>query len=415
MIIGRGAVGSAGNGPATAAWLLSANLLLAAASFRAIKPSLTDNAFAAFVLCFAISTFLSFETQNWKEYVLFLLCVPAPYLAGRFMRVRRINQLPRAALGWSSAFVAVATSIVIFAVYREGMHGSVRTTIFGLAETQTIFASALGCMSIAFIYSDIPANSPRSRLFLFLIFAATAAFVVALVRFAIVAIAVTAIFSMAVLHFQKESIARRAAISVLVACLLGIGAATLIRPGGVSAFAGEAIRDMATETYKAASARAVKIDRDKLPSCRQETDGIDRSVHVRALLLGDAFYLLPKADFFGLGLDSFPALTCITGYQVHNIFLQAFVELGWIAGFLLLLLCGVPLIYLRDINIDRDCLLARNFLVTSLAFFSLIGLAHGSVSRTLPLFLVMGALSSFYANEPIPKSSLSAKIGPTSC
>jgi O-antigen ligase len=411
LTLGFGLAGSTGNGPITAGWLLAVSAFLILANRRIPNYKPTDGIVAVFVACCAISISRSFDPENWKEYLLLAICVPAPYLAGRLTTVSQLRRAPQAVLMVSAAFTTVASIVVTYSLYKSGLDGLDRTSVLGLGEAQVVFSVALGCLAISLAHADLPMGRLPARVLLFLVFVATMVLVASMVRFTILAMIASLIFAAIVFSLQGKLDDRKTAIVICVACLLGTLAATSLRPT-VTAFAGEAVADVVHETEKSRSAVAP----DGIPSCQHPITDEDRSVHLRAVLLKDALYLLPKAGLFGFGLNSFQNMTCLKGgYQIHNIFLQTYVELGFLAGTLLLILAISPFAYLRSVNIDRDCFLARNFLVVLLVFFCLLGLAHGSLSRALPIFLLIGSLASFFANDPIPKSSLSAKIGPTSC
>jgi hypothetical protein len=396
LTLGFGLAGSTGNGPITAGWLSAVSAFLILANRRIPNYHPTDGVFAAFVACCAISVWRSFDPDSWKEYLLLAICVPAPYLAGRLTTVSQLKRTPQAVLMVSAAFTLVATIVVAYSLYESGLDGLYRTNVLGLGEAQVVFSVALGCLAISLAHADLPIGKLPARSFLFLVFTATMVLVASMVRFTILAIIASLIFAAIVFWFQRKRDDRKAALLICVACLLGTLAATSFRPT-VTAFAGEAVADV---VHEAGGSHPVAAP-DGIPSCQHPITAEDRSVHLRAILLKDALYLFPKVGFFGFGLNSFQSMTCLNGgYQIHNIFLQAYVELGFIAGTLLLILAISPLAYLRSVNIDRDCFLARNFLVVLLAFFCLLGLAHGSVSRALPLFFLIGTIASFFANEP---------------
>ncbi|MET4519860.1 O-antigen ligase family protein [Bradyrhizobium sp. I1.7.5] len=407
-VFGMGIAGSQGNGPITAFWLFFVSSAVAVSTCRRVFPSPTDYLFLGLVACILVSTALSFDQNHWKEYALLVLCMPLPYAAGRLMTIQQMSRLPRAVSAAGSIFTALAMITVAASMAKSGLSGANRTAILGLPHTQIVFAAALGCTAIAFAHSDIDPKSWLGFALLALFFVSTTVLVIALVRFTIIATIVTLAFSAAVFAWQRFNDGKRAALAACFACLLGVCAATALRPAGVTSFAKEGISDVMKDT---ASVRTALLSRSKdksvtlPPSCSEEMKDEDRSIHVRSVLLKDGFFLLGKAGFFGFGLDTFPDLTCLRGHQVHNIYLQTFVEIGYIAGFILLVLLLWSVTHLRHFNIDRDCLLARNFLVTSLGFFCLIGLVHGSVSRSLPIFLFLGAITSFYAGDHHPQRS----------
>jgi O-antigen ligase len=133
---------------------------------------------------------------------------------------------------------------------------------------------------------------------------------------------------------------------------------------------------------------------------------MNNSIAIRRALLGDALYFLPKAGLFGFGLDSFSEMSCLHGYQIHNSFLQAFVEFGWGAGVALIILVVIPFwIFLRRRSVEPD----MHFLLSCLAFATLLSMIYGQVSRDLALFLFLGSFANLTAPR---KSALVFNAGP---
>lgn len=359
-------------------------------------PSPTDYLFLGLVVCILISTALSFSQSHWKEYTLLLLCMPLPYFAGRLMTIEQMKRLPQAVLTVGTIFTVFAAITVVASLAKSGISGTNRTAILGLPHTQTVFAAVLGCTAIAFAHSGVNRAGKLGGALLTLFLVTTAVLVTALVRFTIIAMIVVLALSAVVFARQHFPAGKRTALAALLACLLGVATAIFIRPVGVTNYVKEGVVDIARDV--GSSITSAKTTEP--PSCTEEIENEDRSVHVRYVLLRDGLFFLKSAGLFGFGIDSFPELTCLSGgYQLHNIYLQTFVEAGYAAGFILIVLVLWPTTYLRFSRIDPDCILARNFLVMSLAFLCIIGLVHGTISRSFPIFLILGALSSFYSNE----------------
>lgn len=310
-----------------------------------------------------------------------------------------MKRLPQTVLTVGTLFTVLAAVTVVASLAKSGISGTNRTAILGLPHTQIVFAAVLGCTAIAFAHSGINRAGKLGLALLTLFLVSTAILVTALVRFTIIAMIVILALSAVVFARQHFPAGKRAALAALLACLLGVATAVFIRPVGVTNYVKEGVvdvaRDLGTVKKSITSAKTTEP-----PSCTEETENEDRSVHVRYVLLRDGLYFLKNAGLFGFGLDSFPELTCLSGgYQLHNIYLQTFVEAGYAAGFILVMLVLWPATYLRFFKIDPECILARNFLVMSLAFFCIIGLVHGTISRSFPIFIILGAISSFYSNE----------------
>jgi hypothetical protein len=89
-------------------------------------------------------------------------------------------------------------------------------------------------------------------------------------------------------------------------------------------------------------------------------------------------------------------MSCFEGYQIHNSVLQAAIEFGWIAGIALIVLLAFPLMYFSISKYEFDVNL--QFLLSCVAFATLLSLVHGQFSRELPLFLFLGAFAKASSN-----------------
>jgi hypothetical protein len=114
---------------------------------------------------------------------------------------------------------------------------------------------------------------------------------------------------------------------------------------------------------------------------------IDNSIAIRKQLLADAARMLPQAGAFGFGAGGFTARSCVKGAEVHDSFIEAFLEFGWIAGVALLLL----LVYAARAVLPLTAISADyRFAASSLFYIALLSLAHGRVNRDFMLFAVLG-------------------------
>ena len=126
------------------------------------------------------------------------------------------------------------------------------------------------------------------------------------------------------------------------------------------------------------------------PSCGTNLD-LNNSIAIRRALLRDAFFFLPKAGFFGFGLDLFLKLSCFQGYQIYNSILQTIVEFGWIAGLAIMVLVAISL--KQFLWGDHEFGINLQFLLSCIAFTTLLSLTYGQISRELTLFLFLGAFA----------------------
>ncbi len=114
---------------------------------------------------------------------------------------------------------------------------------------------------------------------------------------------------------------------------------------------------------------------------------MNNSLSIRRALLQNALVAIPHAGLSGFGLDGFMKLSCIAETEVHNSFLQAFVEFGWLGGALLVLLVISSVLLLMPIaRFDHEV----RFVLSSLVFVALQSMVYGRLSRDILLFLFLG-------------------------
>jgi len=126
-----------------------------------------------------------------------------------------------------------------------------------------------------------------------------------------------------------------------------------------------------------------------MPSCTLKVN-LRNSVVIREALYMDAIALAPSVGLFGYGLGAFSELGCLRGYEVHNVLVQAIVELGWLGGGALIGLLLVSLWRAWKMSKTDSEL---QFLLFLCCFILLVDIAHGGLNRELPLFISIGALN----------------------
>ncbi|WP_398469123.1 hypothetical protein [Tardiphaga sp.] len=399
LLIGFGLAGMHGNSAITASWLVLSEIAILVLSWRAISAKAPDYIFVAFFTSVMLSIFLSFDRSLINDYARFAICVPLAYFAGRSLNKSVIARVPDVMLIVSSVVLVIAVAALLYSFAVDGVGGLERTTIFGFNHAPNVLAVTAGCFAISFIFSRVRMRSALSAAVLTLLFVACAAFAVALVRFTIVAILATAMFAAAWLLFtnQRDRAVRAAVVFLL--CITSCGAAVYLRPSGVINFTNEAIADAkdaiadakgAIADARGAIQKPSAVSPERLPSCT-ESARLGRSVEIRSYLLKDAFFLLPTSGLLGYGLGSFSSITCLKGHEVHNIFLQTFIETGFVAGTLLIALFIALAAGLMSMP-------NAGFLLSCLVLYTIIGMAHGSITIAMPLFLIAGAASAVRAD-----------------
>jgi hypothetical protein len=360
-----------------------------------------DLVFAVFAAAVAIASFLHFDESDYKEYFLLLLTLFA-YVVGRVLNNSVIGSIRFRLLQISTPLLIAACVATI-----PNLVGEIypRPFVFGFYHAATVFSIAFGYMVIAYIYSEIEWRSKISLFYFVLTVIATAVFVASTVRFVLIAILATMMFSRACSLYSPLKIWRRVSL-VLLAMILGAVIGTFSRYAFVikasdqlaatGAFSGNAKPEQNVVRVKRSELSTPKTELPVTPpSCNTLFD-LNNSIAIRRALLTDALYFLPRAGFFGFGLDSFSKMSCFEGYQIHNSVLQAAIEFGWIAGIALIVLLAFPLMYFSISKYEFDVNL--QFLLSCVAFATLLSLVHGQFSRELPLFLFLGAFAKASSN-----------------
>ena len=400
-----GTLGLRGNSIITGGYLLVtvvSAFLLGRGKDESFAVTSMDLVFAVFAAAVAIASFLHFDASDYKEYFLLLLDTLFAYVVGRALNTSVISSIRFRLLQISTPLLVAACVATI-----PNLVGEIypRPFVFGFDHAATVFAIAFGYMVIAYIYSEIEWRSKISLFYFVLTVIATAVFVASTVRFALIAILATMMFSLACSRYRPLKIWRRVSL-VLLAMILGAVIGTFSR----YAFVVKASDQLAATGAFSGNAKpeqnVVRVERSELsppktelpvtpPSCNTRFD-LNNSIAIRRALLTDALYFLPKAGFFGFGLNSFSKMSCFEGYQIHNSVLQAAIEFGWIAGIALIVLLAFPLMYFSISKCEFDVNL--QFLLSCVAFATLLSLVHGQFSRELPLFLFLGAFAKASSN-----------------
>jgi hypothetical protein len=400
-----GALGLRGSSIITGGYLLVtvvSAFLLGRGKDESFTVTSMDLVFSIFAAAVAIASFLHFDESDYKEYVLLVLDTMFAYVAGRALSNSVIGSIRLRLLQISTPLLVAACVATIPNLVDEIYP---RPFVFGFIHAATVFSVAFGYMVIAYIYSEIEARSKISLLYFALTVIAIAVFVAATVRFVLIAILATMLFSVACSFYRPLKIWRRVSL-ILLAMILGAVIGTFSRYAFVvrasdqlaatGAFSGEAKPGQNVVRVERSELLTPKIDLPVTPpSCNTLYD-LNNSIAVRRALLSDALSFLPKAGFFGFGLDSFSKMSCFEGYQIHNSVLQAAIELGWVAGIALMVLLAFPLIHFSISQHEFDVNL--QFLLSCIAYATSLSLVHGQFSRELPLFLFLGAFAKASSN-----------------
>jgi hypothetical protein len=271
----------------------------------------------------------------------------------------------------TSAIVVIGSIATAFALYSQWNDAFGKILVFGFAAAPTNFLSSLGFLIIALTAPKLTAQ--RTAVISVLIFFPIAIFAASQVRFVFIAILGSLIVAALVAQRAQRLHILIVACVIMTAMLSGF----LARAATTAKFTSFIFEENSEPT-----------DKNRPPSCSMFFNR-NSSIAIRKALVRDAIFLIPTSGPFGTGLNSFMELSCVGEAEVHNSFLQAIVEFGWIGGGALVLLitvAGWRLISMRGNDEAR-------FVLCCLVYVSLLDLAYGHISRDALLFVFLG-----YAN-----------------
>ncbi|WP_456640209.1 O-antigen ligase family protein [Bradyrhizobium sp. USDA 10063] len=392
--------GFAGAGSTITGLLMAAPTaaLLVLARWREFKPDICDVLFVLF--CCGVG--LSFAANGViapKEAVLLGMSLAA-YPAVRVSS--RCGQVPQAFVIVTGAVVAagaVVTSVALLGQWNDNHGKPLVFDEYDAAPAQ--FTISFGFLLLALACTEL--NWRRTAWISILSAVPTAIFAASIVRYSFVVI-VVALFAAMVATRPKQ---RKFIAVIMCATIASVALGAVARSSTTLKFArhAEAVLSnnetpapatpvpppAAAVPAPAASGSAATQPAPPVPAPPQAScPAIDRdnSIIIRQQLYKDAFALLPEAGLTGLGLDGFTQRSCLKGFQVHNSILQVIIEFGWLAGvFLILMVChtvGTRMFSLARINREA------RFVLCSLVFTLMLGMAHGRISRDVALFLFLG-------------------------
>ncbi|WP_225118036.1 O-antigen ligase family protein [Bradyrhizobium sp. BRP22] len=362
--------------------------LLVLGDWRTFSPTSCDALFGIFVACIAISLAwngIGAEPNEFCLLVLTLAAYPAARLnGGHFFPMRGLLIL-------AGAIVAAGTLATIPALLTQWSdHGKPMVfSQFDAAPAQ--FTTLLGFGLLVLANGN---SSPRNALLASLLLTIPIAiFAASMVRYTILALLVT----LAIGIILSPTSRRRLSATILAIVITATVAGTLARHEMTATFATQLVEAVEIEKPKSSKVGAAGTGRADGPSRASAAPAVqldcsqihmNNSVAIRRQLYRDAFRLLPDAGLFGFGLDRFIGLGCVLDTEVHNTFLQAAIEFGWIAGVALVLLTlsvsGAGMRKLARMSPEIRIALC------GLTFTILLTLAHGRVSRDITLFLFLG-------------------------
>lgn len=364
LVISHGVLGT--GSAFTGAFLFAITaLMLGFARWGQFENSPSDILFALLLSAIAVSFALNGATANSKESALLVLSLAA------YPACRLAPEGNRAIFLWiTTAIVLIGTAATATALVEQWHHPHGKPYVFGQFDAAPIeFLTSLGFVIVAVVCT--PLNTKRMWIISGLICLPLAIFAASQVRFTFAAIAAALI----VAAWIGEPAQRKYVLSILMVVILSCVAGMAARSTTTAKFLKHEVSSISEDTAQPSNADCPTIDRDN-------------SLAIRGQLLRDAVSDLPRSGMFGIGLDGFLARSCMGSLtQIHNSFLQAFVEFGWVGGSAFLLLVLSSIFFISPIC--RHDYEAR-FVLCSLVFMILESLAHGRLSRDAVLFLFIG-------------------------
>jgi hypothetical protein len=387
----------------TIAILVASTISLLLTGRRAFKrANICDVLYCLLLLCVAISFIKNGNTSNTKEIALLLVTLAA-YPAGRVVPG---DADLKPMIGTTAVIVAIGAVVSAVALVKWGDIG--KPLVFGeFASAPTQFTISLTVLLIAVACTKLTYRS--TFIACCLVAVPVAIFAASVVRFALIAMVASLVLACFLDRSREQRLRVGALIGTIVISIAfgfvaranvtmqylqyaisivpGIDkqASPVTLPAQPAAVSGAPVSAVGTNTAKARDCPDTPT-----PDSSEFVYFMRNSVAIREQLYIDAFRLLPHAGFFGTGLDSFMASSCVDGHEVHNTLLQVAIEFGWLPGLILAALIAIGLMSL--VRMSRGDLEAR-FVLCSLFFLTCIAMAYGQISRDTLLFLFIGYTS----------------------
>lgn len=315
----------------------------------------------------------------------------------------------------TASIVALGTILTAYAMVTQWGGPYVRPLVLGVNDAAaTFFLMACGLLIVGVTATGL--DRRKSLLLSAFVFLPSFVFSASLVRATFIAIVATLVLNL-VLAEAKQRMHFAVVIGVfLVAIVLGLTPRHLFTNGTARASAetlgpaeiatsvqiaaieiaptaqiemptfsgpvypGRKKKDVTTETLGKAP-----------PSCTANVNMGD-SVAIREALIRDALWLLPSAGLFGFGFGNFASMTCLET-EVHNSYLQALVEFGWISGICVGAALLISLYRLIPHYRSND---GARFAISGLTYVAMLSAAHGILSEDRLLFAMLGIAATTY-------------------
>jgi O-antigen ligase len=389
FVLVYGLAGVAGNSLFTGALLVLSEAAIFLLCFRRITLLPADYLFGAFLVCIAASFAINGRTADLKETALLIVSLAA-YPACRFVAHSTLDKVKTGFSGVTAALVLIGAILTALAIFDQWPVPQGKPAVFGFYAAATHFLGALAFCILALV--TMPLTIRRTAVISALLFLPVAIFAASMVRFTFIAL----LGGLCLAVILSAGPQRLYVATITAVMLVGVAAGLASRFDATKVLMDYTIQKNEVSAIQKRSPAESPIS-SVPPSCNLDVN-LNNSVAIRKALLSDAFYLIPYAGLFGMGLDSFLSVSCVAGHQVHNSILQTAVEFGWLGGLSLLLLIGVAGYRLLPLSRKDD---GARFIFCSLAYVTTVSMAHGRISHDLLLFALAGLAVGIYETKRV--------------
>ena len=399
LVLIYGLLGTKGNSFFSAALLaLPSVLFICQALYLRYRPRLdpVDLIFCCFLFAVVVSFLTNESSAGAKDIGLLLLCAVLAYPSARVIQCCQIDKIRLCCFWLSAGILIVGTSATLYELAFSP--GDERPIVFGFDHTVNVLSLSLAYLVISAIYQIQQWKSAAGFFALIVIAVSTSAFAASQIRFSLVAAAAALLLAL----FLNP---RKFTCACILVFAVSAGAGLLARSNLSSVMLGY-ITELPKQESEINPSEpkfhgSINVDpryqtppsdlspqQATMPSCRLKVN-LRNSVVIREALYLDALSLAPTVGLFGYGLSSFSKMGCLSGFEVHNLFVQAIVEFGWVGGISFFLLLMVPFWRLFPLARKQPEIA---FMTTLYAFLILVDMAYGGINRELPLFVSVGAM-----------------------
>ncbi|QOZ52018.1 O-antigen ligase family protein [Bradyrhizobium sp. CCBAU 53338] len=384
LVLIFGLAGVQGNPLVTGGYLAASELLLFCLTFRSVRLQATDYLFGGFVLSIALSFVLNVITFDPKQIALLAIALGA-YPACRYLSFENPGARETFA-SITGAIVALGTVLAAYAMFTQWDGLYARPVVLGVTDAAAhFFLMVCGLMIFAVTASGL--DRQKSLLLSAFIFLPAAVFSASHVRATFIAITATLIFALIISESKQRRYFAVVIGTLLVAIVIGQvpayfrDRAMVERQTAREKMTGETPPPQEQpEAHPRMASRGVLV-----PSCTTNVK-IGDSIAKRKMALQDAFKLLPAAGAFGFGFGAFDQISCVS-MEVHNSYLQALIEFGWIGGLCFCAAIAIALIglwpFFRRSNEAR-------FAICGLVYMAMLSVPHGILGEDRMLFAILG-------------------------